>query len=115
MVMAAISSGIYVTCYANSDVSLQVPTSHWGISVSAWPQISSTDANFIGYIQLVVKYLRIALVIVSLAVLIYGGFRLITQGGEKMKDTGRLLLGLLVGILIAVFSYAIVKLLTNLF
>jgi hypothetical protein len=49
--------------------------------------------------------------------LVYSGIGLITANGDeaKMKNANKTLMGSLVGILICVFSYAVVRLVVNLF
>ncbi len=49
--------------------------------------------------------------------LIYGGYHLITANGDKkaMKKAQRALIGTGVGIVIAMLSYTIVRILTDLF
>ena len=51
-----------------------------------------------------------------MGVLVYGGFSLMTASGDeaKMKKSSKLLLGALTGILIAILSYALIRLVVNL-
>jgi hypothetical protein len=51
-----------------------------------------------------------------MGVLIYGWIILITAGGDpaKMKQANTLLMWALIGILIAIFSYAIIRIIVNL-
>jgi uncharacterized membrane protein YjfL (UPF0719 family) len=52
-----------------------------------------------------------------MVVLIIGGFKLMTASGdpEKLKQANKLLMWALIGILISILSYAIIRLVVNLF
>jgi hypothetical protein len=51
-----------------------------------------------------------------MGVLIYGGFLLMTANGDnkKMQTANKILTGALIGIVIAILSYAIVRIVVNL-
>ena len=68
-------------------------------------------------IRVVNEYLRIAIGIVCMAVLIINGIKLITARGDEavMKKATNALIGAIVGIVIAIFAYLIVRMALNLF
>lgn len=79
--------------------------------------ISGNEDTLFSGINLVNKYLRRSFAVVCTAMLIYGGYHLITANGDKkaMKKAQRALIGTGVGIVIAMLSYTIVRILTDLF
>ncbi|MDD3263106.1 MAG: hypothetical protein PHR61_04665 [Candidatus Absconditabacteria bacterium] len=87
------------------------------IAVIGPEQISGDETTFFNTIQLVNKYLWFGLGVVCMVVLVWGGIQLITANGndEKMKKTNKLLMGALIGILISILSYSVVRLVVNLF
>ena len=68
-------------------------------------------------IQQINEYLRFSIGAVALAVALYAGYQIIMSQWDKakMKKGNELLIGALVGIFIAVFSYVLVRLVVNLF
>jgi hypothetical protein len=63
------------------------------------------------------QYLWFGLWVVCMVILVWWGIQLITAWGdaEKMKKTNKLLMGALIGILISILSYSVVRLVVNLF
>lgn len=98
---------------------VQVPDGQGQEDVAVtWPtQIQWDESSFFAIIQVVNKYLWFGIGVVCMAVLIVGGFKLITAQGdaEKLKQGNKLLMWALIGILIAILSYAIIRLVVNLF
>jgi uncharacterized membrane protein len=85
--------------------------------IVTWPpQIQSDESTFFDVIKIINQYLRFAIGVVCMGVLVYGWFWLITAQGDeaKMKQSSKLLLGALAGILIAILSYALIRLIVNL-
>lgn len=101
-----------------SAVVVEVPPA-WGnpdIAVT-WPtRIQADEFTLFSFIQLINDYLRFFMGAVAFWVLVYGGIKLITAqwDAEKMSSANRLLLGAVIGIVIVIFSYAIVRLIVNL-
>lgn len=67
-------------------------------------------------IQKINSYLRFAIWVVCMALLIIWWIQLITANGNdaKMKQANKLLMWALIGILISIFSYAIIRIIVNL-
>jgi FtsH-binding integral membrane protein len=65
---------------------------------------------------LINKYLRFAISVVCMWVLVFGGFKLMTASGDekKMSEANKILTWALIGIVIALLSYALVRIVTNL-
>ncbi len=78
-------------------------------------RIRGDEKTLFNIINLVNNYLRWSFALVCTALVIYWGFELITANGDKkaMKKALRTLIGTAIGITIAMLSYAIVKILTN--
>ena len=82
-----------------------------------WPtQIQADEGSFYDTIQLINKYLWFAISVVCMWVLVYGGFKLMTASGDdkKMSEANKLLTWALIGIVISLLSYAIVRIVSNL-
>ena len=85
--------------------------------IVTWPtQIQADEGSFYDTIQLINKYLWFAISVVCMWVLVYGGFVLMTASGDekKMEQANKLLTWALIGIVISLLSYAIVRIITNL-
>ncbi|MEI6425774.1 MAG: hypothetical protein WCO66_00300 [Candidatus Absconditabacteria bacterium] len=91
----------------NADVSSITPST----------QISGDESSFFSSIQMVNKYLWMGLGLVCMVLLVYAGIGLITANGNdaKMKNSTKTLIGSVIGIMICIFSYAVVRLVVNLF
>ena len=87
------------------------------IAVIGPEQISWDEYTFFETLQLINKYLWLSIGWICMGVLVWGGIQLITASGnaEKMKKTNKLLMGVLIGILISILSYSIIRLIINLF
>ncbi len=107
---------VVITCNA---IVLQVPSDGLQEDIYVtWPtQVQWDESSFFELIQTINTYLWFAIWVVCMAVLVYWGFVLISGqwNPEKMKQANKLLMGALIGILISVFSYALIKLIINLF
>lgn len=102
---------------AASAVVVEVPPA-WGnrdIAVTGSTRIQADEFTVFSFIQLINDYLRFFMGAIAFGVLIYGGIKLITAQGdaEKMSSANRLLLGAGIGIVIVIFSYAVVRLIVN--
>jgi len=98
---------------------VQVPN-QWGqpdVAVTGPTQIQGDEASFFQLIQTVNEYLRFGIGVVCMAVLVVGWFKLMTASGnpEKLKQANKLLMWALIWILISLLSYAIIRLVVNLF
>ncbi|MCX6824819.1 MAG: hypothetical protein NTY80_01215 [candidate division SR1 bacterium] len=78
--------------------------------------VQGSESTIFNIIQTINKYLWFSIGAICMGVLIFGGIKLITAQGDqaKMKEANKLLMGALIGILIAIFSYAIVRIIVNL-
>jgi hypothetical protein len=97
---------------------VEVPSSHGQDDVVInWPtQIQADEWTFFQTIQTINKYLWFSIWAISMWVLIFWWIKLITAQWDsaKMKEANKLLMWALIGILIAIFSYAIVRIIVNL-
>jgi hypothetical protein len=102
-----------------SAIVVEIPTSEWNEDIAVvWPtEITGDESSFFDTIQLTNKYLWFALWAVCMGVLVRWGIQLVTANGdgEKMKKTNKLLMWALVGILICILSYSVIRLVVNLF
>lgn len=101
-----------------SAVVVEVPPA-WGnedIAVTGPTRVQADEFTLFEFIKLINDYLRFAMWAIALGVLVYGGIKLITAqwDPEKMSSANKLLLWAAVGIVIIIFSYAIVRLIVNL-
>ena len=98
---------------------LEVPNPEWNKDIAiVWAtQISGDESSFFQSIQMVNKYLWMWLWLICMILLIVWGIWLITANGDesKMKNANKTLMGSLIGILISIFSYALVRIVVNLF
>lgn len=80
-------------------------------------EIVSNPNDLISIIRLINEYLRIAVGVICMVVLVVSGIKLIgTRGDEAtMKKTANTIIGAIVGIVMAVFAYIIVRSVLNLF
>lgn len=102
-----------------SAIVLQVPNSQWqeDVEITGPTQVQWDETSFFTLVQIVNDYLRFAVGVVCMIVLVIGWFKLMTAqwDQEKMKQGNKLLMWALIGILIAILSYAIIRLVVNLF
>lgn len=87
-----------------------------GTMLAGTTQVQADESTVYETIQVVNSYLRFSIGVVCMAVLIWGGIKLIMAQGDdkKMSEANKLLMGALIGIIIALVSYALVRLITNL-
>ncbi len=87
--------------------------------VVTWPaqidESTASESTLFDLIQIINTYLRFSIGVVAMGVLIYWWIKLITGQGDpaKMKEANKLLMWALIGILVAIFSYALVRLIIN--
>lgn len=100
-------------------ITVELPRAQWNEDIAIiWPeQISGDESTFFDTIQMINQYLWFGLWGICMWVLVFGGIQLITASGndEKMKKTNKLLMGALIGILISILSYSVIRLVVNLF
>jgi hypothetical protein len=99
-------------------VVVEVPPA-WGsndVVVSGPTRVVADESTVFSFIQFINQYLWLALGVVALGVLVYGGFKLISsQGDGSAFDKARdLIIWTVIGIVIVILSYAIVRLVINL-
>ena len=98
---------------------VQVPNSQGqsDVAVTGPTQVQGDESSFFQLLQTINQYLRFGIGVVCMVVLVMGGFKLMTASGnpEKLKQANKLLMWALIGILISILSYAIIRLVVNLF
>lgn len=106
------------TLFSTYAIVVEVPPSQWQEDVIVtWPtQIQWDEATFFETIQIINKYLRFSIWAICMWVLVFWWIKLISAQWDpaKMKEANKLLMWALIGILIAIFSYAIVRIIVNL-
>ena len=104
--------------FSTFAIVVEVPPSQWQEDVMVtWPtQIEGDESTLFDTIQTINTYLRFSIGGICMGVLIYGWIKLITAQWDsaKLKEANKLLMWALIWILIAVFSYAIVRIVVNL-
>jgi len=97
---------------------VEVPSSHGQDDVMVtWPtQVQADEWTFFETIQMINQYLWFSIWAISMWVLIFWWIKLMTAQGDaaKMKEANKLLMWALIGILISMFSYALVRIIVNL-
>lgn len=109
-----IATTIYMG-YTWAQINVKVPMSRHNNQeevADAAINVSWSSDIRIYLVQLANKYLRIALVVALLVIVVITGAKLMSWNDEKSWQT---LTNALIGILIAVFSYAIIKMIVTLF
>lgn len=86
------------------------------VAVTGPTQIQADEGSFYETIQLINKYLWFTIAVVCMWVLVFGGIKLMTAQGDekKMTEANKILTWALIGIVISLLSYAIVRLVVNL-
>lgn len=106
------------TLFSTFAIVVEVPSSQWqeDVIVTGPTQVQGNESTFFETIQTINKYLRFSIWAICMGVLIYWWIKLMTATWDaaKMKEANKLLMWALVGILIAIFSYAIVRIVINL-
>lgn len=104
--------------FSTFAIVVEVPSSQWqeDVIVTGPTQIQGDESTFFDTIQTINTYLRFSIGVICMGVLIYWWIKLITAQWDaaKMKESNKLLMWALIGILIAIFSYAIVRIIVNL-
>ena len=104
--------------FSTFAIVVEVPSSQGQEDVIVtWPtQIQADEGTLFETIQLINTYLRFSIWAVCMWVLIFWWIKLITAQWDpaKMKEANKLLMWALIGILIAILSYAIVRIIVNL-
>lgn len=100
-------------------ITLQVPTpSGQDDIVVTWPtQVESNESTIFDIIQIVNDYLRFAIAWIAMVVLIYWWIKLITsdRNKEEVSKVNKMIVSAMIAIFAAIISYAIVKLVVNIF
>ncbi len=80
-------------------------------------RVYSNNDDVFSLVNLVNKYLWFALWVVAMVVLVIAGFKLVTARWDEkeMKKVNTMLIWLVVWVFIAIFSYLIVRVVSNLF
>lgn len=106
------------TLFSTFAIVVEVPSSQGQQDVIVtWPTtVQGDESTLFDTIQTINTYLRFSIGAICMGVLIYWWIKLITAQGDpaKMKESNKLLMWALVGIMIAVFSYALVRIIVNL-
>ena len=104
--------------FSTYAIVVEVPSSQGqdDVMVTGPTQIEWDESTLFSTIQTVNKYLRFAIWVVCMWVLIFWWIQLITAQGNdaKMKEGIKLLMWALIWILIAIFSYALIRIIINL-
>ena len=110
---------IFFSFQQSFAITVELPRAQGNPDIAViWPeQISGDESTFFNTIQMVNQYLWFWLWVVCMVILVWWGIQLITAWGdaEKMKKTNKLLMWALIGILISILSYSVVRLVVNLF
>jgi hypothetical protein len=106
------------TLFSTFAIVVEVPSSQGqeDVIVTGPTLIQGDESTFFETIQTINKYLWFSIGAICMGVLIYWWIKLITAWGDpaKMKESNKLLMWALIWILIAIFSYAIVRIIVNL-
>lgn len=98
---------------------VQIPTpSGQEDIVVTWPtQVESNESTIFDVIQIINDYLWFAIAGVAMLVVVYAWFNLITAHGDKDKTSSatRMVISAMIAIIVSMLSYAIIKLVVNLF
>lgn len=116
---AIIFTTLGLTCvFSTYAIVVEVPSSQGqeDVIVTGPTQIQPDESTLFEIIQTINKYLWFSIGVICMGVLIFGWIKLITAQGDaaKMKEANKLLMWALIGILIAIFSYALVRIIVNL-
>lgn len=110
--------GFITLTFSTFAIIVEVPSSHGQDDVMVtWPtQVQGDEGTFYETIQTINKYLRFSIGVICMGVLIFWWIKLMTAQGDpaKMKEANKLLMWAIIGILIAIFSYALVRIIVNL-
>jgi hypothetical protein len=111
--------GFVSLTFSTFAIVVEVPPSQWqeDIIVTGPTLIQADESTFFDIIQLINTYLRFSIGALCMGVLILWWIKLITSGWDqaKMKEANKLLMWAVIWIFIAIFSYAIIRILVNIF
>ncbi|HKL44202.1 MAG TPA: hypothetical protein VJ892_02910 [Candidatus Absconditabacterales bacterium] len=100
-------------------ITLQVPTpsGQEDIVVTGPTQVESNESTIFDIIQIINDYLWFSIAGIAMVVLISAGIKLILAEGdkEKVSSANRMVISSIIAIFVAMVSYAIIKLVINLF
>lgn len=100
-------------------VTVDIPGADMSVKDANIPKdtIYGDSASIIDLIKQINEYLRFSIAAVCMAVALYAGYQIITSQWDKtkMQQGNQTLIGALVGLFIAVFSYVLIRLIVNLF
>ena len=105
--------------FFSSAIIVEVPRAEGNQDIILnWPdQIRGDESTFFALIQRINEYLWFGIGAVCMVFIVIGWFKLMTANGkdEQLKAANKLLMGAIIGILIAVLSYSVIRLVVNLF
>jgi len=103
--------------FSTFAIIVEVPSSQWqpDVLVTGPTQIQSDEWTLFETIQTINTYLWFSIWVICMGVLIFWWIKLITAQWDqaKMKEANTLLMWALIWILIAMFSYAIIRIIVN--
>lgn len=96
---------------------MPTPSGQEDIIVPGPTQIESNEKTIFDIIQIINDYLWFAIALMAMVVLVFGGIKLITAGDNKdaVSTANKMIISAMIAIFVAILSYAIVKLVVNLF
>jgi hypothetical protein len=103
-----------------SAVKIEIPEGKRESDIIVTPQetqISSGETDIFELIQIINRYLRFSIGLVCMIWLVVGGFKLMSAQGEEEanKKASNILTWSLIWILISILSYALIRIVVNLF
>lgn len=100
-------------------ITMQVPTpSGQEDLVVTWPtQLESDESTIFDIIQIINDYLWFAIALAAMVVLVVGWLKLITGDGNKevVATANKMIVSSMIAIFVSIVSYAVIKLVVNLF
>lgn len=110
---------IFVMIWSTVAITVQVPTpSGQDDIIITWsPEVKSNESTIFDIIQIVNDYLWFSVALVAMVVLVVGWIKLMSSGGNKdaMSSANKMIIWAIIAIFVAIISYALVKLIVNLF
>lgn len=99
---------------------VEVPPSQWYQDIIVWPttRISANQSTWMWFIQLINQYLWFSIAVIAFAVLVYGWFKLLTVpawDSDALNTATKIMTNAAIGIVVAMLSYAAVRVVVNLF
>lgn len=98
---------------------LQVPPVQWQEDiVETWPsQIETDESTLFEIIQIVNKYLWFSIWAIAMVIFVVAGFKLITSWWDPavVWKANKMLIWSMVALLVSILSYALVRIIVNLF